>query len=218
MYCPECKCEYVGWKGRCPVCKAVLLRERPDIAGIVGHAIPYDELVDLVKERGGQISIDLSTTSVGMKRGTRFPYIGRGYAWMKQMQSAYGDIYVELTTTEVGTERGWEFPYFGFGYAWAKQAQGNIGGNGYNLTATKVVKEKKMRFPYLGYGYAWVGEMSGKCGDQLKVELSITEVDKERSWKFPYFGYGFAWASKGTLQLALIGYRRDAHSEIGTTR
>jgi hypothetical protein len=203
MYCPECKCEYVGWKGRCPVCKAVLLREKPAIIETAEHAIPYDELVDLVKEGEGQISIDLSTTSVGMKRGTRFPYIGRGYAWMKQMQSADGAIHVELATTGVGTERGWEFPYFGFGYAWAKQVHGNIGGNECSLTATKVAKERKLRFPYLGYGYAWVQEMSGKCGDQLKVGLSITEVDKDRKWRFPYFGYGFSWADKGTLKLAL---------------
>ncbi|MEJ2353765.1 MAG: hypothetical protein P8Y03_28640, partial [Anaerolineales bacterium] len=203
MYCPECKCEYVGWKGRCPVCKAVLLREKPAIAESTEQAIPYDKLVDLVKERGGQISIDLSTTSVSMKRGTRFPYIGRGYAWMKRIQSVDGDIDVELTTTEVGTERRWEFPYFGFGYAWTKQVQGHIVGNECNLRATKVAKERKLRFPYLGYGYAWVQEMSGKCGDRLKVELSITEVDKERKWRFPYFGYGFAWAGKGKLRLTL---------------
>ncbi|MEJ2266986.1 MAG: hypothetical protein P8X95_26370 [Anaerolineales bacterium] len=122
---------------------------------------------------------------------------------MKRIQSVDGDIDVELTTTEVGTERRWEFPYFGFGYAWTKQVQGHIVGNECNLRATKVAKERKLRFPYLGYGYAWVQEMSGKCGDRLKVELSITEVDKERKWRFPYFGYGFAWAGKGKLRLTL---------------
>jgi hypothetical protein len=204
MYCPECKCEYVGWKERCPACNAVLLREKPFTIETAEQIIPHDELVDLVKESGGQISIDLATTSVGMQRGTRFPYIGRGYAWMKQMQSVSGDIYVELKTTEVGKERQWQFPYFGFGYAWAKQAQGSIGGNVCTLTATKVVKDRECRFPYRGYGYAWVHAMGGGCGDQLKVELSITEVDRERKWTFPYFGYGFAWANKGTLTLVLI--------------
>lgn len=50
-----------------------------------------------------------------------YPHIGRGYAWMKQMQSISGDIYVELNTTEVGKERQWQFPYFGYGFAWANK-------------------------------------------------------------------------------------------------
>lgn len=142
MYCPECKCEYVGWKGRCPVCKAVLLRKKPTIVEIAEHTIPYDELVDLVKERGGYISIDLSTTSVGMKQGTRFPYLGRGYAWMKQMQSA------EM-----------RFPYLGYGYAWVGEMSGKCGDQfKVELSIIEVDKERKWKFPYFGYGFAWASK------------------------------------------------------------
>jgi len=155
MFCPECRCEFIGWAGECPECKTPLVEESPVVPGTSGKRIPYEALVDLVREHGGQARIDLSTTEVGKERKWRFPWIGYGRAWAKRMQGACNDILVDLMTTEVGRGRRWRFPYLGYGFGWAKRIQGNVGGNEVVLTAKKVGMERKWGFPYLGYGFAW---------------------------------------------------------------
>lgn len=203
MYCPECQCEYVGWKLKCPVCRTTLLKEKPPTFDEKGRTISYEALVDLVREHDGPININLFTTNVGMEKKWSFPYRGRGYGWMQSMQGAYDDLQIILMTIDVGKERKWSFPYFGYGYAWAKDVEGTIGGIEFILTATKVSREKRWRFPYFGYGRAWTQEMSGECGDQIKMDFSTTQVDRHKELNFPYLGYGFAWVSKGVLTISL---------------
>ena len=203
MFCPKCRCEFVGWTGKCPVCKTPLVEKSPPMPATANEPISYEALVDLVRENGGQLRIDVSTTDVGMQKKWGFPYFGFGFAWTKGMRGALNDIQVDLRATEVGMEKKRRFPYFGYGFAWAKRVQGTIGGNEVTLTAGKVATEKKRRFPYFGSGFAWTQEMSGECGGQLKVDLLTTDVGRDKKWGFPYRGYGFAWANKGVLTLVL---------------
>ena len=203
MYCPNCSCEYDGWVGNCPDCRTPLLDEPPYIQEISSNPISYETLVDLVRDNGGQLSMDLSTTDVGMQKKWSFPYFGYRYAWVKRMQGVSNGISVDLLTTDVGTEKRRRFPYSGYGYAWGKRMEGNIGGNALILTAIKVRKESKWSFPYSGYGYAWTQELSGECGDKFSATLLTTDVGRKKGWGFPYLGYGSAWAKKGELTLRL---------------
>ena len=201
MYCPECRCEFIGWTARCPTCKTPLVEQAPPVPTATERPVSHEALVDLVRENGGQLSIDVSTTDVGSKRTWSFPYFGYGLAWAKRMQGVLDDVLVDLQTTEVGGEKGRGFPYVGYRYAWASRMQGHVGGNEVTLAVTKVAKEKRRSFPYFGYGFAWTQEMSGGCGDQLRVVLSSTDVGRRRARRFPYRGFGYAWANKATLTL-----------------
>jgi hypothetical protein len=203
MYCPECKVEYQGWKSNCPVCQAVLLESKPTTVHPNGDPIRYDELVEIVRENGGSLTIELTATKIEKKRGRGFPYLGRGYAWAKEMEGAQEPLAARLSTTEVGRKRGYQFPYFGFGYAWEKAMQGEVSGNPVTLKAVKVARERKIAFPYQGYGRAWVQAMSGECGEALQADLKITEVKQRKEHGFPYFGFGYAWANAGELTLSL---------------
>ena len=204
MYCPNCRCEFDGWIGNCPECKTPLLSESPHVHEVSSNPISYEALVDLVRENDGQLSIDISTTDVGMQKKWGFPYFGYRYAWVKRMQGVNDGISVDLLTTDVGTEKRRRFPYLGYGYAWGKRMEGNIGGNTITLMATKVRKERKWRFPYSGYGYAWTHELSGECGVRISATLLTTDVGRKKGWGFPYLGYGSAWAKKGVLTLQLM--------------
>jgi hypothetical protein len=204
MYCPNCRCEFEGWVRNCPDCRTTLLEVSPDIEEISSIPISYEALVELVRENGGQLSIDLSTTDVGMRRKRGFPYFGYRYSWVKRMQGAKNGIDVDLLTTDVGTEIRRRFPYLGYGYAWEKTLDGNIAGNSITLKATKVHKESKWSFPYSGFGYAWTQELSGDCGGELEATFETTDVARKRGWGFPYFGFGSAWVKKGTLTLKLM--------------
>jgi len=203
MYCPQCSCEYTGWKHKCPVCQTRLLEVKPNATHMKPSPIDYDSLVEAVRNYGGSITIEMETTDVESKRGRRMPYIGRGYAWAKQMEGSNANFSVKLQTSEVGRDRKWAFPYYGYGYAWEKSIQGSVNGNALTLTAEKVARERKVGFPYKGYGYAWVQSMSGDCGEKLKATLTISEVRKHKQWTFPYFGFGFAWVNAGKLTLTL---------------
>ena len=206
MYCPNCKCEFVGWRGECPNCKNPLVKEIPFEHGLADKPIPYKALVELVRENNGQLQVELSTTNVGRQKKWSFPYFGFGYAWAKSMQGAYKDIPVELSTSEVGKRRQLRFPYLGYGFAWAKSMGGYIGGNEVSLSANKVTREKKRSFPYFGFGRAWTQEMYGECGDQINLDISITENGSSSAWggfPFLFLGYGFAWEKQGVLTLTL---------------
>lgn len=203
MYCLNCRCEFEGWVGKCPDCRTPLVEESNHVHEISSNPISYEELVELVRENGGQLNIDLSTIGVGMRKKWGFPYFGYRFAWAKRMQGTQNRIVVDLLTTEVGTEKRWGFPHLGYGYAWRKEMEGDVAGNPISLTAAKVRKEKKWRFPYSGYGYAWTQELIGECGAQLNATLTTTEVVKRSGWGFPYFGYGSAWAKEGALALTL---------------
>ena len=204
MYCPQCHCEYAGWNEKCPVCKSALLDNKPQVTDIESTPIEYADLVNTVRENGGTLTIKLVATDIATKRGRQFPYLGRGYAWTKQMEGTCEHCTAKLTTTEVGRDRKWGFPYFAYGFAWEKEMQGNVGGNALNLKAEKVIRESKMGFPYAGYGRAWVQSMVGKCGEELDAALHITEVRRRQKLEFPYFGFGYAWPNAGDLTLTLV--------------
>ena len=202
MFCPKCGCEYVGWM-ECPSCKIPLVEELPPSLETADKSISYEALVDLVREHGGQLETDLSTTDVGIERTRGFPYLGYKFAWAKRMQGTILSNLVDLTTAEIGREQKRSFPYFGYGFAWAKRLHGHVGGNEVTLAAKRVAREKMRDFPWRGYGFAWTQELSGECGEQLKANLLITDVGRKRGWRFPYLGYGSAWANKGVLTLIL---------------
>lgn len=203
MFCPQCRCEFAGWTDKCPDCHVPLVEELAPIPERSGKSISYEALVDLVRENGGQLRIDLSTTEVGMERELRFPYRGYKFAWAKRMQGNLDNNLVDLTTTRVGREKEWGFPYQGYGYAWVKRMEGHVGGNPITLTASKVGRDKETIFPFRGYGFAWTRELSGECGDRLRANLLITDASRRKGWIFPYFGFGAAWENEGILTLAL---------------
>lgn len=203
MYCSECHCEFSGWRGRCPVCKASLIDAAPPEHLEAEEPLFYDELVDSVRRNNGEIIIDLSTREFARVKRWRFPYFGFGFGWEKHMQGEVDDMHVDLRSSEVGTQRKWSFPWLGYGFAWVKRMQGHIGGNPVVLTAKKVAREKKGGFPFFGYGRAWTEVMVGDCGDRLKIKLVATEVRKKRKNEFPYRGYSFAWVDKSRLTISL---------------
>jgi len=204
MYCPNCRCEFYGWKKSCPQCQSKLLDEPPPSEKGINKRLSYPDLVEFVRSQGGEIQIDVFAAAVKRERRWRFPYIGHGYAWTEKLHGEMDGFTVELETQEVGRSRGWNFPYFGYGYAWMKVIDGNLSGNPIRLTASNVRKRRRQRFPYRGNGFAWAEEMEGNCGDQIKSHLKITEVGRKSSYQFPYFGYGFAWEKEGTLILRLV--------------
>jgi hypothetical protein len=204
MYCPECKCEYEGWSGECPVCKAALVAASTTIVENSGGSTPYDALVKLVRDNGGRLDFELTTVEVGRERKWSFPYFGFGYAWAKRMKGVSRDIAVDLATIDVGKDRIRRFPYLGYGFAWRREMRGHVGGNEVRLQARKVARRKTRSFPYFGYGRAWTELMVGECGDRLEAELQTVEVLRKKDWRFPYQGYGFAWAGKAMLTLKCI--------------
>ena len=120
MFCPKCRCEFVGWTGKCPNCKTLLVEELAPIPETADKPISYEALVDLVRENGGQLRIDLSTTDVGMEKKRGFPYSGYGSAWTQEMSGECGaQLKADLLTTDVGRHKGWGFPYLGYRFAWA---------------------------------------------------------------------------------------------------
>lgn len=212
MYCPNCQCEFDGWKNRCPQCRSALLDEPHPASESTHLPLTYPELVELVKSQGGEVQINLFAAGVKRKRKWRMPYLGYGYAWTKKMRGEFDGIAMKVETREEGRSRKWSFPYFGYGYAWIKNMEGSIGGHQISLTVRKVRKKRKQRFPYLGYGFAWAEELEGCCGDQLYAHLQTTEVGKKMERQFPYFGYGFAWEKQGTLRLVIAATSMDAAS------
>lgn len=203
MYCSTCECEYDGWTGNCPNCKNALEDGGPPPSRIHDETIAYETLVQIIKDHGGRLDIDLTTIEVSKTKSIRFPYLGYGFAWTKRMEGSREGIVVDLITSEVGKDRKWAFPYQGHGFAWRQELQGKIAGNMATLTAKKVTRKKSWSFPFKGYGYAWTEEMTGDCGQDIKIKLTTTQVGKNRRWQFPYFGYGYAWVNEGILSMSL---------------
>lgn len=205
MYCAVCKCEFEGWTDTCPNCQNPLVEAKPPELPIsVQTALSYDDLVALVKENDGHLTIELAASGISIEKQRAFPYLGYGYAWVKGMQGQHESLKVELHTTEVGKDKSHSFPYFGYGFAWSKKMEGTLAGNAIVLSASRVERNTSRAFPYLGYGYAWTKEMIGQCGDSLKIVLTVTDVAQEKTFGFPYFGFGFAWENKGMLTLTLV--------------
>ena len=203
MFCPRCKCDFIGWKGKCPVCKKPIVEKYFPRFQPRGKIIDYEGLVELVGESGGRLEMELTAAEVGKARRFRFPYIGYGFAWTKRMKGNQDNFPVELWTTEVGIDKVWTFPYFGHGFAREQKMIGFVGGNEITLVANEIAREKKWGFPYRGYGYGWTMEMFGKCGDLLQGRLITTKAGRKKEWQFPYQGYGYAWADRATLTLSL---------------
>lgn len=126
MFCPECKCEFVGWTGKCPSCKTRPVEKAPSGPGISGTPIAHEALLERVREAGGQLTVDLWTTEVEKERKWRFPYLGYGRAWGARMQGVFKDTPVDLVTTEIGRARRWRFPYLGYGFACAKKGMSTL--------------------------------------------------------------------------------------------
>jgi len=204
MYCENCGCEFSGWRGKCPVCKAELIEEERAASPDETVSIPYDALVGTVRDHGGELEVGMSATDVARQKRGSFPFFGYGYAWEKGLSGIIDDISVEMRAQDVGKQRKHNFPWLGYGFAWVKKMRVTIGGNQATLTATKVRREKRQMFPYFGYGRAWTEEMTGECGDRLMVEFSATEVTKRRQSGFPYRGYSYAWVNEGLLRISLV--------------
>lgn len=121
MYCPMRECESKGWTGKCPNCKSPLQGGKPPLQNSSQQQVDYDSLVDIVKERGGTLNIQLKASEVSKTRATRFPWIDFGYAWTEEMSGECGrDRLIELKNNEVKKIQSWFFSYLGFGYAWVK--------------------------------------------------------------------------------------------------
>ena len=201
MHCAPCRCDYPEWLRSCPACGAAL-EPSPPIDTAQGPQVGYAELVERVVAAGGSLSIELSTTAVGIEQTWRFFYRGFGCAWAERMSGRCEDLAVELKAVEVGRHRrSFLLHYIGYGFAWTKQLDGVISGNPAHLEARKVEMDRKTRFPYLGYGFAWTQEMGGTCGDRLELALVTTEVVRKQRYGFPYQGYGFAWARGAQLTI-----------------
>ncbi len=202
MYCSECKCEFVGNISKCPACKSQLLDEI--IPDYEEKKIDYEELVEIIQNNSGEITVELNTSNVTIKTKWEFPYQGYGYAWAKRMQGIYNDLPVVLETNKVNRSKKWKFPYFGYGFAWIKEMAGDIGGNQFLLDSKKVQMERETKFPFRGYGFAWTETMEGTCGDLINIEMITTDVNKVKKWSFPYQGYGMAWEKKTELTATVI--------------
>jgi hypothetical protein len=204
MYCAVCKCEFEGWTDTCPNCQSPLVEAKPpEFPASVQAVLPYDDLLDLVKEHDGQLIIELAASGSSRQKKHGFPYSGYGYAWVKSLQGNIDAHRVALHTIEVGKDKKHGFPYFGFGYAWAKKMEGQIAGNTLTLTASKVERHQKRGFPYSGFGHAWTQEMSGQCGEKMKAVLIVTKVARQEERSFPYTGFGLAWENEASLTLSL---------------
>jgi hypothetical protein len=204
MYCPNCECEYTGWS-KCPECKTFLVDKRPAVSRPTAKTISYQELVNLVKEQGGQLTVELEAAEVQREKKWHLPRMGYGFAWVSTFQDVSNpDFTVLLDTSEVGRDTHLELWGIGFGFAWEKAMQGDIGGHKATLRAKKVAKKRSINFPLLGYGYAWTQDMGGELGEQLTVELKTTAVQKKHYGRFPGIGFGFAWPEKGQLVIKSV--------------
>jgi len=204
MYCTNCNCEYQGWHGKCPTCRQPMQDGKPLEQDRINGHLEYSSLVELIKQEGGALEMELSAREVIRNKSTRFPWLGFGYAWTQKMSGEIAGIHVELTTTDVGKDRSWAFPYRGHGYAWQQAMEGWISGNTCNLEASKVTRKRSYSFPYSGYGFAWTEEMNGDCGEQIRLLLTASQVVRKQRWVFPYFGFGYAWVDEGVLSIKLI--------------
>jgi hypothetical protein len=214
MYCPKCDCDFDGWKGKCPTDGTLLLETSP-IPDKQTHApVPYETIVDLIRENNGSYEIELRTTEVGRERKMSFPYRGHGFAWAKKMIGETNGITVDLHIDEIGKNKDWGFPYQGYGFAWEKEMRGWVGGHEIKLSATKVDSEKKFLFPYRGHGYSWAEELTGDCGKLIRAEMKTTEIGRDKTWFFFYFGFGYAWIKRATLNLSLIDQHASRRGEV----
>ena len=204
MYCPKCKCDFVGWTGKCPTDGTTLVEPGPPPDRPTHTAVAYDTLVDLIRENKGSCEIELNTTEVGRERKMSLPYRGYGFAWAKRMCGENNGIAVDLHIDEIGRNEDTGFPYQGYGYAWEKRMRGWVGGNEIILSAIRVAHEKKHLFPYRGHGYSWSEELSGDCGELIQANMVTTEVGRDRNWFLFYFGFGYAWIRRATLVLSLV--------------
>ena len=50
MYCPKCKCEYIGWEKKCPIDGTELTKYNliPDKNSLI--QIPYEKITDIIRE------------------------------------------------------------------------------------------------------------------------------------------------------------------------
>jgi hypothetical protein len=203
VYCQECRCKYVGWKVRCPVCKSRLVDEPVSEKVYPEEILQYDTLIDTIRGNGGRIEIRLSTTDIGKRNRWNFPYFGYGYAWEKRMEGEFNNLSVILSASEVFFKRKSGFPYAGYGFGWVKSFRGAIGGNEITLSSTKVAREKIHTFPFFGFGRAWTEELSGQCGESITASFTTTRVGKKRRTTFPWLGYGYGWVQQGVLMLSV---------------
>ena len=179
MFCPTCSCEYAGWTGKCPFCGKSLVIKEQAVNNKQEKTLSYKELIDIVRENGGKLVIDVSTTEVGFEKKYSFPYFGYGFAWAAKMNGSCDDVGIDFTAVDIGKKKISTFPWVGLGYAWVKTMRGTIGGNEVVFQVNKVDMKKSWVF-YFGFGFAWTQEMCGKCGDRLKAEIVTTDVGRKK--------------------------------------
>ena len=175
---------------------------------VVYKNISYDALVDLVRQNGESLEIEMFTIDVG-KENERptISYAGYGYGWANKMQgSLEQNILATINATDVSkTNERPTISYAGYGHAWMNKAEGSIAGNKFELTATKVGKKnERPTISYAGYGHAWTQEMYGDLGNLLNVSLITTDYKTENERPtISYAGYGHAWMNKAKLTISL---------------
>jgi len=204
MYCNTCHCEFGGWKTRCPVCQQILSLKVIAPGQFSGKSISQAELIDLIQAAGGELTIDLISTSVDKFRKSYIIGFGFGYAWSRSMQGILNnEIAVDLKTTSVGQDKTWNIFCFGFGYAWIQKMSGTIGGLSLNLETVKIGKDRQFNILGFGYGFAWAAEMTGTIGNEISACLKVTDVSRCKEFIILKLGYGYAWEHKAQLTLSL---------------
>ena len=117
MYCPKCKCEFIGWERKCPIDGTRLTKINPVFNKQPLQQIPYDTIIDLIRKNNGSYEIELFTTEVDRERKASIPFRGYGFAWAKKMNGSFNDVTVELYIKEIGKDKENGFPYQGYGFA-----------------------------------------------------------------------------------------------------
>jgi len=205
MFCPNCDCEYAGWKKeKCPYCATVLTDKTSDDGQAVPQSLAYVSLVDKVKAHDGSLTIKLFTTDVGSYREASFPGLGWGFAWPRFIGGENDGVHATLKTREVRFERKIYFPIIGFSYSWAQRVGASIDGVTFTLVATKVERQNTWFLPLrMGWGFAWVQEMEADVGARLHASYVTTNVGRQTQ-SLPTYGWGYAWSDRADLTLRVI--------------
>jgi hypothetical protein len=203
MYCSNCDCTFDGWSYTCPVCHAQLLPASSHDTALERVALEYEELVQRVRQAGGEIRFDVHTHAVKRRSTIRFPYFGFGEAFEAELHGEEGDVWANFRCIEVGRSRALGFAWRGFGFAWASTLEGLVCGNPALLQVERVGRVRGWSFPFFGYGYAWGEGFSGGCGELITLNLQLLEKHHLSRRKFLYRGFGYAWGKSYMATLSL---------------
>jgi hypothetical protein len=201
MYCKNCDCTYLDRRNACPVCGEQLL-PAPEESGQL-QSLHEDQLIERVRQAGGEIRFHAHTSVVQMKSTPRFPYFGFGEALEQRIEGEVDDLWIDLRCTQVGSDRTYRYPWRGYGFAWPSAMEGELCSNPVAISAEQVGRKMSWGFPFFGFGYAWAEAMSGRCGDRLNVSLQQIELGRFSRRRFPHRGFGYAWSKRFEVRITL---------------